>query len=42
MDLNEEELALLEALDTPEEEGVYLIVKVNPETQEVQSVEDLE
>jgi len=40
MDPNEE--ALLEALDRPDEEGVTLIIKVDPETQEKQSVEDIE
>ncbi len=36
--MDEEELAL----DRPDEDGVTLIIKVNPETEEVESVEDLE
>ncbi len=41
--MNEEELALLEALDKPEdsEEAVTLIIKLDPETEDVLSVEDL-
>ena len=39
--MNEEELALLKALDKPEEEGVSLIVKLGPETEAVLSVQEL-
>ncbi len=41
--MNEEELALLEALDEPEdsEEAVTLIVTLDPETEAVLSVEEL-
>jgi hypothetical protein len=40
--MNEEEIALLEALDEPEQEGVTLIITVDPETGDVERVEDLE
>ncbi len=42
--ISEEEITLLEALDrhVEEEEGVTLIINVDPVTEEVKSVEDLE